>query len=527
MIGVEWLMAARAAEMKNVSGSYWILSTDETNYPALQDNITTDVAIVGGGLIGLTAAYLLSKEGVNVAVLEADRIVQGTTGHSTAKITSQHDLFYAKLINQVGREQAKQYADANEHAIRFIASLVKEHDIDCDFAWSPAYVYTQQEKYVRQIEEEARAAGELGIQATIEDRLDLPFPVKAALKFEGQARFHPLKYLKSLVKTFPDTCRIYEHTRAVNIEDDDAGHCLVIAENGRTVKAGKVIVASHFPFFDGGGLYFARMYANRSYSLGITIDGDFPDGMYITAELPSRSLRLQPFGNKQLVIVAGEGHKTGQTADTNQHYQNLIDYAHANFKVRDILYRWSTQDYETLDGVPYIGRLTGDHPNIHVATGFKKWGIANGTAAARILTDQILTGHSPWGQVFDPGRFTPVASAFNFVTQNANVAKQLISGKLRPALDRADVPIGEARIIRVEGDKCGAFRDEKGKLHVVDVTCAHMGCELEWNDSERSWDCPCHGSRFTYEGDIVEGPALSPLHHPGQGPNQVEPNVLQ
>jgi len=503
---------------------YWIKSTPETSYPALKEDINADVAIVGGGIVGITCAYLLANEGLKVAIIEADRLLQGTTGHTTAKITSQHALIYDKLMTQMGQEKARQYAEANENAIRFIADTVTEKEIDCDFSWRPAYVYTQSDQYVKQIENEEKAGSSLGIKASVVHDLPLPFSIKAALRFDGQAQFHPLKYLKAIVKMLPDSCRIFEQTRAINIEEGKSA--AVITGQGKKVVASKVVIASHYPFFDGAGMYFARMYPSRSYITGITIAEKFPEGMFISAENPTRSLRSQPMGDEELILVAGEDHKTGQSKNTATHYDNLLRFAHDNFEVRDVKYRWSTQDYITLDGVPYVGNLTAKHPNLYVATGFAKWGITNGTASALILRDLIIHGDSSWKEVYTPSRFN-AASAVNFVVSNADVAKHLVAGKLKPAEALKDLPSGEARIVSIDDDKVGAFRDDKGNLHLVDITCTHMGCELSWNEAERSWDCPCHGSRFTYEGDIIEGPALSRLHHPGEGPNQVEPNVIQ
>ncbi len=503
---------------------YWIKSTPETNYPELKENINTDVAVIGGGIVGITCAYLLAREGLKVAILEADRILQGTTGHTTAKITSQHALIYDRLTTQMGQEKARQYAEANEKAIRFIADTVAEKKIDCDFTWCPAYVYTQSDNYVQQIKNEEKTASALGIKASVVHDLPLPFSIKAALRFDGQARFHPLKYLKALAKMLPDSCRIFEQTRAVNIEEGDS--VAVITNQGKKVTASKAVIASHYPFFDGGGMYFARMYPSRSYVIAVTIAEEFPEGVFISAEDPTRSLRSQPMGDEELILVGGEDHKTGQSKNTGVHYDNLLRFARDTFEVREVKYRWSTQDYITLDGVPYVGNLTAKHPNVYVATGFAKWGMTNGTAAATIIRDLITHGDSPWKDVYTPSRFN-TASAVNFVVTNIDVAKHLVAGKLKPTEDMEDLAPGDARIVSIDGDKAGAFRDDQGRLHLVDITCTHMGCELSWNEAERSWDCPCHGSRFTYEGDIIEGPALSKLRHPGEGPNQVEPNVLQ
>lgn len=489
---------------------YWIASTDFPVHPALEEDIRVNVAIVGGGIAGITAAYLLKQENYKVAVIEADRIVQGTTGHTTAKITSQHVLIYDKLIKHMGKEKAQQYADANEYAINFIEELIKEKGIDCDFSRQAAYVYTQSDKYIAQIQSEVKAAASLGIKAEYLEQLPLPFEIKAAERFDRQAQFHPRKYLLALAKKIPgDGSHIFEQTRAVDFHEGNLS--TVITSKGHKVTAEYMIIASHFPAYGGSGYYFARMYPERSYALGITIKEKYPGGMYITAEDPGRSLRFTPYGDSELIIVGGEHHKTGQGPSTDTHYSNLAEFAQQTFEVTGMPFRWSTQDYTTLDDVPYVGKINSASYNVYVATGFRKWGMTNSTAAAILLKDLIVKGESPWAPVYDPARFEADPMFKNAASMNVDVAKHLIGDKLKTVPKDADLAPGEAKVIVHDGKKVGIFKDKKGKIHAVDNTCTHMGCKLAWNAAELSWDCPCHGSRFTYEGDIIEGPALKTL----------------
>lgn len=490
--------------------SFWIASTPSTDYSSLNEDIRVDVAVVGGGIVGITSAYLLKKEGLKVALIEADRILKGTTGHTTAKVTSQHSLIYNRIKTQMGEEKAKQYADANESAISFIEQLIKEKNIDCDFIHKPAYVYTQSDKYIKNIQDEADTASKLGIKAAFLSEIPLPIPIKAAMKFDNQAQFHPRKYLLALANDIPGNgSYIFEQTRALDIKEDTP--CIVYTDKDKKIFSQYVIIATHYPFYDGLGMYFTRIYPERSYALGMKIKENFPEGMFITAEDPARSLRSQPFEDGELVIVSGEHHKTGQGVETSVHYSNLIEFVKETFNVENILYRWSTQDYTTMDYVPYIGRITSDKPNIFVATGFRKWGMTNSTVSAIIFRDLIVKSENPWTDVYDPSRFNPKASAKKFVIENVNVAKNLISGKVASVPENIDISPGEGKIVDINGQRCGVFRDANDKLHVVDTTCTHMGCELQWNSAELSWDCPCHGSRFTYEGEIIEGPALKKL----------------
>lgn len=492
--------------------SYWMASTEITKYDSLNEDIKVDVVIVGGGIVGITAAYMLKKSGLKVVILEASRLLHGTTGHTTAKVTAQHDLIYYKIKTKMGEEKAKQYADANQTAIHTIDSIIKQNSIQCDFSWQPAYCYTMDDNYIQKVQDEAATAESLGLPSTYLEEIPLPFKVKAAFRFDNQAQFHPLKYLLALAKQIPgDGSFIFENTKAIDIHSEPT--CSVTTITGHKINAENVIIATHYPFYDGYGMYFARLYPDRSYALGVTIKEKYPEGMYITAEDPGRSLRSQSLGDQgELIIIGGEHHKTGQGEDTSIHYKNLLDFASETFQLKETLYRWSTQDYTSTDDVPYVGNLTSKTPNIYVATGFRKWGMTNSTAAAMILKDAILGDKNPWAQVYDPSRFTPIASASNFIVENADVAKNLIKSKLSMAENNVDIQPGEAKIVDIDGHKRGVFRDKKGNLHTVDTTCTHLGCEVQWNSAEQSWDCPCHGSRFTYDGEIIEGPAQKPLN---------------
>lgn len=495
--------------------SYWMASTPQGNYSALNEDIEADIAIIGGGMVGLTTAYFLKQEGFKVALIEADRILQGTTGHTTAKLTAQHALIYNKLLIKFGKEKAQQYADANITAVSTVSDLVNSLNIACDFSWQSSYVYTQRDEYVTGIMNEANTASSLGIKAVFVPEIPLPIAVKGAVRFDGQAQFHPRKYLLALAeKIAGDGSAIFEQTRVITIEE---GHPhIVITKNGHKVAAPKVIIASHYPCYEAHGLYFTRLYPERSYALGVRIKGKYPGGMYVSVEDPVRSLRSQITNGEKLVIVSGEHHKTGQGEDTDNHYDKLKDFAEELFEVADIPYRWSTQDYSTADDVPYIGHLTSETSDIYVATGFGKWGMTTSTAAALIFRDLILNGYSPWQNIYLPSRFTPLASAKNFVMENLNVAKHLLSGKLTLVPEEDVIPCGEGKIIEYEGQRTGAYRDDSGRLHLIDTTCTHLGCELQWNSAEKSWDCPCHGSRFTYEGEIINSPALNNLQHIAQ-----------
>ena len=491
--------------------SYWMASTPQTEYPTLNEDLKVDIAIIGGGIAGISCAYMLNKEGLKTAIIEADHILQGTTGYTTAKITSQHGLIYSKIKKQMSEELAKQYADANESAIRMIEKIADDNQIKCDYIPQSSYIYTLQSEYIDKISEEEKVASSLGIKAAFLEEIPLSFPIKAAVRFDNQAQFHPRKFLLPLAKNFSNNGgNIFEHSRVVDIEENEGGY-VIITNQGKKVTAKKLIIASHYPCYNKTGLYFTRIYQERSYVVAIKARENYPGGMYIAAEESGHSLRNQMSENGELILVGGEQHKTGQGEDTSKNYEALIDFSNETFTVEDIPYRWSTQDCMTLDGLPFVGQFTSKTPNMYIATGYGKWGMTNSIASAMILRDLIISGKSPWQDVYNPSRQTISASAKNFVVQSINVAEKLIGGKIATLPEQVEIKPGKGEIIEANGERAGAYRDGQGTLHVVDTTCTHLGCEVNWNSAEKSWDCPCHGSRFSYEGDIIEGPAVKPL----------------
>lgn len=488
--------------------SYWIASTRETNYPPLKEKVKVDVAIVGGGITGISCGNLLKKEGFKVGIIEADRISRGATGYTTAKISSQHRLIYNNIKKQMGREKAQQYAQANERAIQEIRNTVEEYKIECDFVNLPAFVYTEREEKIKDIEDEARVAQELGIQASFTRETGLPFPVKAALRFENQAQFHPRKYLLALAEKIEGKgSYIFEQSRIVRIQGGSPYK--LVTEGGGEITADHLVIASHYPLNGKVLPYVVRLYADRSYIVAVKAKKSFPRGMYLRAEYPGRSLRFQSMEEGELIFIGGENHKTGQEVNAIKRYENLIAFAEDNFQVEEVPFRWSTQDYRTLDGVPFIG-YSGILQK-YVATGYGKWGMTNGTVAALIIRDLILQGESPWQEVYNPLRRTFRQSIKRFFIENLNVASHFIKGKLSSGEKEVELEKGQGQVFKIEGKRTGVYKDEGGNLHMVDPTCTHLGCELNWNSAEKSWDCPCHGARFTYKGEVIEGPVMKPL----------------
>ena len=492
-------------------GSVWIgTAAEQPSFPRLDEDVQAEVAVIGGGIVGITTALLLAEAGVDVALLEAGRLARGVTGHTTAKVTSQHGLAYAGLRSRFGAEGARTYAQVNEAALAWIAARVEEDGIECDFRRQPAYVYIGEGGDRSSLEREVEAALEAGLPASLVETTPLPYPVEAAVRFDDQAEFHPRRYLLALAERLRDVgCRIYEDSRALGV--DGAAPHTVRAAHG-TVTAERIVLASHYPFLDRS-LAFARVHPERSYAIVCRIAGEPPAGMHISGDSPTRSLRAVPAGNEELLLVGGEGHRTGEGGDTERRYRALEEFAREHWQVESVEYRWSTQDNVTVDRVPYVGRVTPRDDRLLMATGFAKWGMTGGTAAAQLLADLVLGRESESARFFDPLRVKQLVGGFKLLEENARVAKHFVGDRLveRGGRRLEDLAPGEGGIVSHDGEKVAGHRRDDGTLVAVSTRCTHLGCQVKWNSAERSWDCPCHGSRFAPEGDVLQGPAVRPL----------------
>jgi glycine/D-amino acid oxidase-like deaminating enzyme/nitrite reductase/ring-hydroxylating ferredoxin subunit len=485
-------------------------------HPQLDGDAHADVAVIGGGIVGITTALLLAEAGASVVLLEAGRLAEGTSGYTTAKVSSQHGMLYGALRSKHGTEAARRYGEANEAALAWIAARVQRDGIDCDFRRQSSYVYVTSPDDRDQVEREAEAAIEAGLPAELVAETPLPFPVAAAVRFERQAEFHPRKYLFALAEQFDaiEGARIFERSHAVEVGAHE-GRQVVKGPGGR-VLAERVVVATHYPFLDRS-LAFARLHPTRSYAIACRIAGAPPEGMHISGDSPTRSIRAIPMGGQdpqeELLLVGGEGHKTGTESDTKLRYERLEAFAREHWDVRSVEYRWSAQDPITLDLIPYVGRLTPFNDRVLMATGFAKWGMTGGTAAALLLADLCLGREAMWAGLFDPNRLTVRQSLPRLLRENAQVASRFVGDRLRHADKRPieNLKAGEGAIVEHDGERVAAARDDDGTLHAVSARCTHLGCLVRWNDAERSWDCPCHGSRFAVDGTVLEGPAVHRL----------------
>lgn len=424
--------------------SIWTSSVDHPQFDAQQKDLQTDVLIIGGGLAGILCAHLLDTAGVDYLLVEADRICGGITKNTTAKITFQHGLIYHKLMRKFGLEAAKMYLNANRAALEKYRELCQA--IHCDFEEQDAFVYSLTHR--RKIEAEVEAYRRLGVSAELVTDLPLPFPVAGAVKVEGQAQFHPLKFAHGIAKGL----RILEHTKVRELMPNRA-----ITDHG-TIRAKKIIVATHFPFLNKHGSYFVKLYQHRSYVIALQNTPNV-DGMYVDES--DIGLSFRTYGD--LLLLGGGSHRTGKKGGN---WQELSDFARKHYPNATEVARWATQDCISLDGMPYIGQYSKRTPDLYVATGFNKWGMTSSMVAAMLLADLVQGKENPYAALFSPSRSM-------LHSQLAINAAESVMGLLTPTVPR----------------------------------CPHLGCALKYNKQEHSWDCPCHGSRFTKDGQLIDNPA--------------------
>ena len=456
-------------------------------YPQLEEKLRADVAVIGGGIAGILTAYFLHERGVRVVLLEEDRLAGGTTARTTAKLTAQHGLFCEKLVRDFGETLARQYVQANLRAVEQYRELVRSLHIDCDFMTAPSFLYAAPGG--PSLERELAYAAYLGapVRRYVPD--ELPFPVRDALCFEGQAQFDPLRFLAALL---PDLT-IYERSPARDIR----GHTVLC--DGGSVTAEHIVVATHFPMLERHGLYSLRLHQERSYLLALS-GAPRLQGTYLGTD--GWSLRQ----SGKYLLLGGGGHRCGENLGDS--YESLRRQAQLWFPDAHEEYAWSTQDIMTLDGVPYVGPYSSAAPFLHVATGFGKWGMSNAMAGATILVSQLLGEQSPYAEVYSPPRFLPSASLPTLM-EGAGYAVRGIGRRFFLPGEKAveNIRPGHGGIVRYHGKKYGVYRAADGSLYAVSVVCPHLGCELTWNDDEKTWDCPCHGSRFDYTGRRLHEPA--------------------
>lgn len=494
-------------------GSLWIENTKNgMQFSKLEKDIETDVCVIGAGLFGLTTAYYLAKNNIPVIVVEAeDEIGIKTSGNTTGKITSQHGLFYDHLIKDYGDKFAQKYLDSNEKAITEIKNIIDENNIECDFGCQDNYVYTTLQDEIQQIQDEVKAAKSLGFDAEFVTKTDLPFTIQGAIKFPKQAQFDARKYMLGLANAIINkNGKIFVRTKVGDIEKGMNEY--VLTTKDANIKAKKVVMATHYPFISAPGFHFLKMYQSTSYGLAVDTKTELFEGMYINVKDPIYSFRTAMHNGKRVLVVVGADHKTGETIENDNNYAMLEKRVKELYPQSEILFRWNTEDCIGLDKIAYIGEFSSLMPNVYIGTGFKKWGITTSNVAANIIVDKIMGKNNKYEEIYNSKRFKPVKNRWEM----KDMLKQTVTSI---AIEKFKIPEGEIEeiendngaIIKINGTNVGIYKDTSGNIFAIKPVCSHLGCELTWNNLDKTWDCPCHGSRFDYMGKNIYNPANKPL----------------
>jgi glycine/D-amino acid oxidase-like deaminating enzyme/nitrite reductase/ring-hydroxylating ferredoxin subunit len=494
--------------------SLWNATHQLRRFAPLAGDRDTDVAVVGGGISGLTAAVLLARHGARVSIIERDRIGSGETGHTTSHLTDAVDGRYQTLIRDFGEDHARLVGSSSRAAIDRIEAFTRETGFDCGFARVPGFLYTERQQDVDWLASELDAARRAGCTVQWEDQVPLPFKTAGAIRWESQAQLHAICYLEALLhEAAAHGVRIYETTRVVGVHDGDP--CLVETDHG-TIRARDVFVAANVPV-NNRVLLHTKIAAYRSYAIATEVrasEAEAMRGLFWDTDDPYHYTRVHETAGRMYLIVGGEDHRTGEDAETDACYERLLQYARERFGIEQAKYRWSGQIIEPVDGLPFIGLNTAAK-HVYVATGYSGNGITFGTLAGMIVSDLVAGRDNPYAALYDATRVKPIASAYDYVAENVAFPAQLLKDRLTSS-GTEDRPIealaaGEGGVFATSEGKLAVCRDRNGTIHSCSAVCTHLGCDVGWNHAEQTWDCPCHGSRFSPEGKVLNGPAVTDL----------------
>lgn len=483
--------------------------TINNNFKKLDKDIFTDVCIIGGGIAGINIAYKLYKNNIDFILIDKNKICNKTTKYSTAKITAQHGLIYYDIEQKYGLNTAKEYLKANLKAIEELKNIIATENIDCDFKTCDSIVFTNDNNRKKDIDNEYKCLKSIGYNNVeiITDNSILP-DIKYSIKFKNQAKFNPVKYTISITNLFKDN--IYEYTNAKKIKKENDKY-IVYTENNK-ITCNKLIIATHFPIKDVPGFYFIKMYQDTSYVITADIGNlDFND-MYLNIDSPTISLRTAKIDKHNILIVGGNNTKTGDTA-LDKKYEFLENVAKQIAPNCKILNKWSTQDCMTLDQIPYIGIFSNFTPNLYVTTGFNKWGFTTSIIASNIIINKILNKNTEYDNIFFSTRMHPIKNIKKLYFNLNQSIQSILINKFKIKRDILDnIPYDTGKILKLNNVKIGIYKDKEGRIFKVHPYCSHLKCVLTFNNQDKTWDCPCHGSRFDIYGNILNSPANQNIH---------------
>lgn len=500
-------------DASDLSLSIWIDTSESTAYSPLVGDAEADVAIVGGGITGITAAYLLAREGRSVVLVDKGRIAMSETGHTTAHIVDSTDADYEDLIKDHGEENARLDSEAIRGSVALIRSLVESLSIDCRFKSVDGFLYAEEEKDREYLERQQEALHRCGIVTEWVKEVPLPFPTIGGLRFPNQNTFHIREYLLPLAAAAVTAgTRVFEHTHVTGVENAEKdGRCTVETERGR-IRAAHVILATHVPLGDRGALW-AKMHITRTYVVAAAVKpGQITDALFWDTQFPYHYTRLVETSKGLFLVVGGEDRDIGKEENNEERYEALESYCREKFGVTEITHRWSGQINEPADALPFIGE-SSHGKNVWMSTGYSGTGMTYGTVSAMVLSDLVSGRENRFASLYAPTRKKAGAILENIVTKATAFPKRMIEKVTQldvEARSVGEVAEGEGKIVAMDGEKYAVSRID-GVVRRIDPTCTHMGCTVAWNGAEKSWDCACHGSRFDIDGGLLNGPAVKEL----------------
>lgn len=499
-----------------MNDSTWIKEVTYKKYPKVEKELYTDILIIGAGLTGLSLAYYVSNTTSDVIIVESDIIGTGASGRNTCKISVQQETIYQELIKKHGYEKAKLYYQSQVEAIDSIEAIVKEYQIECDFMRCDSYIFTQTEQNLAKLQDEYQACIDLNIPVSYVHEWEFPIPFIEGIKCTNQAKFQPVKYMIGLGDVLTKrNIAIYEHSPVKTILEKDNEYIALI--NNCKIHAKRIVQATQFPFYDLHQFMFSRVHPSMNSLASTKLSIELPHAMLINIDEPLQSYNTI----NQTFVVGGNEHRVGVAI---HHPDAFLHEAQKTFHIESFDNIWTSQDYQSFDHLPMIGKLQSSNSAIYIATAYQKWGNTNSNVAAKLLCAYLLQEDSQYMELFNPHRITSLF-VLDFVKENLDIAYQFIKSKFKDP-DESYPLIGEGKIIMIDQHPFGVYHDEQDEIFIIDVTCPHLGCTCVFNHIDKTWDCPCHASRYTYKGEVIKGPSTHKLNTYGEGLNPIDPHIL-